>query len=310
MSAIIHHFQENRENLRENHKGNYRGSGRPARYRQGNTGGTPVPPIPSAQSTPSVCTYSFALEAFSLIEILVAMAVLAMLMTFMFAMVGGTSRLWERGNAKVEAAQAARVGLNRMADDLQNAMAAQMQSVEPTKTSEIPILTGTDATFKWISWADQVADTDQVFGVRLMGISDNSPYNEFGYGCVFVKKPDGYDTMRSNSFFLVKHQATTIQTSTTFQGGSVSPIIDNCVGFKLQYLGTNNSWLTTWTNKHSLPLGVLVTVKVMDSRTAERISKIQGNPSDLTRSTVPQLLQSGTVEMRRFIPFNNYQHQH
>lgn len=313
MSAIIHHFQENRENLRENHKGNYRGSGRPARYRQGNTGGTPVPPIPSAQSTPSVCTYSFALEAFSLIEILVAMAVLAMLMTFMFAMVGGTSRLWERGNAKVEAAQAARVGLNRLADDLQNAMAAQMQSVEPTRTSVSPIF----------------ASNDVISGIRLTGDPLN-PYNAFKYSSEY--STNSANSMRAKRYYLVNRQIKSSNggnffndtaTPINFSGnGRTFPLIDNCVRLGLEYYDAHTgNWTTNWTSQTNLPDGVMATVIVIDSRTAERLAQINGgsqfsasdiniitNTTNTPSGNIQPLLRSGSVVMRRFIPFNNHQH--
>lgn len=302
MSANIHHFRENT------------GNGRPARYRRNNTG---VPPVSPAR------------DAFSLIEILVAMAVLAMLMTFMFSMVGGTSRLWERGNAKIEAAQAARVGLNRMAEDLESALSTTAVSFDPSKTSIAPFFASSAPDTREQASSDVANGSDQVFGVRLTG-DPTSPFREFGYLCVYINAPGGWGSMRGNRYFLVQHRVLP-QSAAFFRQSSgwvpsvagVSnrlPLMDNCVRLELEYANTNGgslNWTKSWTGQTNLPAGVLATVIVIDSRTAERIAQINGNSAlsaadidSITNTTDPQpgiqsLLRSGSIVMRRFIPFRN-----
>ena len=73
--------------------------------------------------------------AFTLLEVLVATAVLALMMAFLFNLLGSSAKLWEIGNKKMEAAQAARVGLNFMASDLKNAFAGNMTSFTSTGNS-------------------------------------------------------------------------------------------------------------------------------------------------------------------------------
>jgi prepilin-type N-terminal cleavage/methylation domain-containing protein len=276
---------------------------------------------------------------FSLIEILVAMAVLTMLMTFMFAMLGGTIRLWEQGNSQVEAAQAARIGLNKMAEDVQNAIATSASSTPPGGgtpiISTIPFLAESPAGSPrgWSSSEVQsAAGSDQLFGVRATGNPSNS-FNEFGYTCVYVSKADGVNPMRGNRYFLAAHQVSS-SSGDFFLRGAPSlawanensatsrrfPIIDNCVRLELLYAsnnGTGITWTNTWGSQTNLPLGVLATVIAIDSRTAERVAQLNGGAalsaadiSSITNGGAPllgiqTLLRNGAVVLRRFIPFRN-----
>lgn len=306
MSANIHHFRKMRET---------RGHRRPACVVRTITGGTPMPPVR---------------DAFSLIEILVAMAVLAMLMTFMFSMVGGTSRLWERGNAKIEAAQAARVGLNRMAEDLESALSAIAVSFDPSKTSVVPFLASSAQDTRGQTSSEIANGSDQVFGVRLTG-DPSSPFREFGYLCTYINVPGGWGSMRGNRYFLVQHRVNPASgkfymqssgwTPSTAGVSNRLPLIDNCVRFEMEYANTNGgglTWTKSWPSQTNLPAGVLATVIVIDSRTAERIAQINGSAAlteaDINSITnigtppqegVQSLLRSGSVVMRRFIPFRN-----
>jgi uncharacterized protein (TIGR02599 family) len=63
-------------------------------------------------------------RGFSLLEVLVAMAVLSVMMVFLFNLVAQTMRAWEIGNKQVEATQVARIGLDVMAQNLQSAARA------------------------------------------------------------------------------------------------------------------------------------------------------------------------------------------
>ncbi len=268
-------------------------------------------------------------NAFSLIEILVAMAVLGMLTTFMFSMVGGTSRLWERGNAKVEAAQAARVGLNRMAEDLESALSAQAVSFDPSETSIAPFLASSDTDTRGQTSSDIAGGSDQIFGVRLTG-DPTSPFREFGYLCVYINNANGFDTMQGQRYFLVQHRVNSdsgrfyiknVPWAPSQGGGSNRPaLIDNCVRLELQYADTNGgslNWVSSWTSQTNLPAGVLATVIVIDSRTAERVARINNGAAlstadinSITNTGAPSpgvqtLLRGGSVVMRRFIPFHN-----
>jgi hypothetical protein len=266
------------------------------------------------------------------------MAVLTMMMTFMFAMLGGTIRLWEQGNSQVEAAQAARIGLNKMALDVQSAMAASATSTTPvgtTVTNIVPFLAESPAGSPrgWDSSEVQsAAGSDQLFGVRATG-DPTDPFNEFGYTCVYVSKADGVDPMRGNRYFLAAHRVSSSDGDFYLRGApSLAwanetdatdrrfPIIDNCVRLELLYASNSGSavtWTNTWGSQTNLPLGVLATVIAIDSRTAERVAQLNGGASlaaaDITSITnggaplpgIQTLLRNGAVVLRRFIPFRN-----
>lgn len=282
-------------------------------------------------------------RGFSLIEMLVAMAVLTMLMTFMFGLLGGTMRLWEQGNNQVEAAQAARVGLSRLAEDLRGAMAGVAVGATPSGgsvTNVMPFFATNGATALPSGWSSSSFScsqgSDQIFGVRATG-DRGDPYNEFGYFSAFVSDTNGFDSMRGGRYYLVRHVVRSAGKSATCDfylrapgsswisstsSGQRFPIMDNCVRIQFLYAsnsGTAVTWTPTWTSGTSLPMGVLATVMAIDSRTAERIAKLNNN-GQLTTAQIEAMtnnapttdpvsaqLRQGGVVMRRFIPFPNTQ---
>jgi Tfp pilus assembly protein PilV len=290
--------------------------------------------------------------AFTLLEVLVATAVLALMMTFLFNLLGSSAKLWETGNKKIEAAQAARVGLNIMASDLKNAFAGNMTSFTSTGNATYNIapflgISGNNLTVQGDLNGDaSIANgSDQLFGIRLTTDTSN-PYEQFGYQCVYITNSSGYDNMRDRRYYLVSQNnpdnfyfRNSSSNSTTWYSSSYSsnyPIIDNCIRLKFSYYGNqtsltnqitangtrsftlNGTWSANATTAH-LPLGVLVTLSVIDSKTAEKIAAINAGtpltdlqisnglssspPSDLT--TVERLISQGSVTMSRFIPFNS-----
>lgn len=280
--------------------------------------------------------------AFTLLEVLVATAVLAMMLSFLFNLVGASSKLWEAANKKMEASQAARIGLNIMVKDLKNAFAGNMTSYSSNGTAiqNIAPFYAVDSPSDTIDIPaiGQPVNSDgsqQVFGVQS-SIDSSTPYKEFGFLCIFLKNKDGTDPMAGHRYYLVRKLANAgaakgdfflRSPSTAWAGTSTdfSPIIDNCIKFKLEYFGnaTNPAgtptWSTTWPPNDRLPLGVLVTVTVIDSKTAEKIAAINGNtalsntqidnalsnPPLSNLSNVERLIAQGSVTMSRFIPFNS-----
>ncbi|NBR48745.1 prepilin-type N-terminal cleavage/methylation domain-containing protein, partial [bacterium] len=128
------------------------------------------------------------LRGFSLLELLVAMAILSMLMTMMFSLLGGTISLWEIGNKRIEAAQTARVGLNIIANDLRRAISDQQVSYTTTggnTTCTIPF----------------VATSTNLYGILATG-KTNQPFEEFGYACTNNAVPNS--VMMTNRYYLVR----------------------------------------------------------------------------------------------------------
>jgi len=316
---------------------------------------SPVPPLrASAPPREMSAIPSRRSAAFTLLEVLVATAVLALMMTFLFNLLGSSAKIWEIGNKKIEAAQAARVGLNIIANDLKNAFAGNMTSYSSNGSTfyNIAPLIGVDSSNSAITGtltgdASVALGSDQIFGVRLTSDSSN-PYEQFGYQCVYVTKTNGFDNMRDKRYYLVSQNnpdafyfRNSSSNSSTWYNNSASsqnyPIIDNCIRLKFSYYGnqtslsdqitangtrsftTNGTWSANPTTAH-LPLGVLVTISALDSKTAEKIAAVSNNSplseADITAglnaasgngtasNDIQRLIAQGSVTMRRFIPFN------
>ena len=259
------------------------------------------------------------LRGFSLLELLVAMAILSMLATIMFSVLGGTMSLWEIGNKRIEAAQTARVGLNIIANDLRRAISDQKISYTTSggnTTCTIPF----------------VATSTNLYGILATG-KLNQPFEEFGYAC--TNNTDANSVMMTGRYYLVRSYSGTNsgpQTHSDFyQRGTASPsftnafesqfpIIENCVKLAFSYLSANYTYgagsftetlrpfSPTWTNNtfenpssamrnatdsYDKLVGILVSIWVLDSKTAEKFSS--QSPDDLTNRA---------VRMQRFIPLN------
>jgi len=278
------------------------------------------------------------------------------MMTFLFNLLGSSAKLWEIGNKKIEAAQAARVGLNIIAKDLKNAFAGNMTSYTSNGTAMNNIapfmaLGNSTTTTMGLGGGPVSANgSQQIAGVTL---SNNSsiPYNEFGYMAVFLNDANGIEPMIGDRYYLVKKVdgVTTSGGDFYFRGNATAswhssssefyPIVENCIRLKLEYYGDENlgdennpnyspEWNGAWspTNPaNRLPLGVLVTISVIDSKTAVKIAAITKDPldgADITaglnaaagtgnissssniNATIQRLIAQGSVTMSRFIPFN------
>ena len=288
--------------------------------------------------------------AFTLLEVLVATAVLALMMTFLFNLLGSSTKLWETGNKKIEAAQAARVGLNIIASDLQNAFAGKMASYNSSGNAyynTVPFL-GVDSSDSSTSGTLSnslipAEGSDKIFGVFLTNNSSNA-FEQFDFQCVYVDDSDGFLNMRGYRYYLISQSRNdnfyfTSNNSTTSHDwpsptpGTPSPIVDNCIRLTFRYYGnqttltsqtssngtrsftSNGTWSSNATTAHP-PLGVLVTITVLDSKTAEKI-KPPLSEGDITAginaalglgnatdSYNQRLIRQGSETMSRFIPLN------
>jgi hypothetical protein len=281
-----------------------------------------------------------AASAFTLLEVLAAVTVLAMMMAFMFSLLGSSLTLWETGNRRIEAAQAARVGLNIMANDLKNAFAGNMTSYTSSGTgiqNIAPFMALGNNTLTAMDLgggASNAAGSQQIAGVMLTG-NASMPFNEFGFMSVFLNDQNGREPMIGDRYYLVKKLDSVTSgdggdfyfrntaPNLTWQNSSSAwyPIIDNCIRLTFNYYGNATSsegapgWSPTWPPTDRLPLGVLVTATVLDSRTAEKIASITTSPipredidaiftTATPANTTQRQLRQGAVTVRRFIPFN------
>ncbi len=239
---------------------------------------------------------------------MVAIAVLSMMMAFVFTLLSRTIATWEIGNRRLEASITARVGLNIVAQELELAFSGSqiIDTLPPTgsQTNIFPI-----AAFKSAKQIPGVTSqkvvaapgSDQIFFIFPTGYSymnpSGLPYAESGFMCAFVNDPTGHQNM-GPGYYLVKHRQgpedfyfrgnTNTVTTTWFSQNSGSadvriPIIDNCLRFTLTPMQTNAkgelSALNNWTSFNTLPpevVGFIAEVVTIDSRTAAKLGQIHG----------------------------------
>jgi len=279
------------------------------------------------------------LLGFTLIELLVAMAILAMMLGFMFSMLSGSMMAFESGNKRIEAAQIARVGLNIIANDLRRALAAQRISYTSngTQITNIVPFLAVESPAGAIDLGGGALNADgsqQLFGVLATGKTEQ-PFEEFGYICAYLPSDDGTN-MAGNRYYLVRKSSTSTNADFYLRGNvtatfadnsqAFNPVIENCIRLELSYPQTNAAgdidtssgafgFTKFWTSNSRLPAGVLVSIWVLDSKTATKLAAINNGPftalqiGSITNTAAPasaaeRLLKQGAVRMQRFIPLN------
>jgi prepilin-type N-terminal cleavage/methylation domain-containing protein len=278
--------------------------------------------------------------AFTLLEVLVALAVMSMMMAFMFNLMGASLSFWETGNRRMEAAQAARIGLNIIAKDLENAFAGNMTSFSSNGTAYQNYANFFASTAPpntiGLGGATSSYGSHQIRFIAATG-DPSDPYNEIGLQCVYMTANNSLGMNLNRSYLTRKRVASssapiflrtpgTTPTSASWDpstGGwppssgawhSHQPILENCIRLEFNYAyqtGAEVKWtsdpngITTPKNYSSLPLGVLVSVTVLDSRTADKVAQIcNGDPNSSNDLVVQRLISQGSVTTSRFIPFN------
>jgi prepilin-type N-terminal cleavage/methylation domain-containing protein len=287
-------------------------------------------------------------EAFSLLEMLVAMAVVSLMLAFMFNMVAQAIRTWEIGARRMEGSQAARIGMNFIAQELQYATAGVRTgrgNQSPDIVNIIPFVAITNATTMpgGGSASLQASEgSDQLFFVAPLGAisGTRTAFGEIGYLNVFARSTGAF-SMASQRYFLTRHGGFTVGDlkDTTLQDFYLrgiapnpatnwintpvanqenrTPIVDNCIQFTLAYASNNGGnvvWTKAWTSRTNLPLGVLVTMRVLDAKSANRLAGLRGNNQvteeqlafltngQPSSDPVVQILREGTTTLRRFVP--------
>jgi prepilin-type N-terminal cleavage/methylation domain-containing protein len=284
-------------------------------------------------------------HGFSLLEVLVAMAVLAIMMVFMFNLVAQSTVAWESGSRQIDAAQAARIGLDLMARDLQHAVAAEIPVATPaggTNRNIAPFFfSANPGAIPGEPAANLKAppNSAQLFAVAPIApeSATNVPFVEVGFFAVHSARTNGFAVLSGNRYYLLWHSPSLATTGEPIaeifyrqnansnwvskkpdsvnEDGNRMALIDNC--YQMQILFATNDasgvlkFTPSWTSQQSLPAGALITLRVMDRKTAARIASLR--PTGLTAGDVQtnsttdagRVLREGTVEVSRFVPFLN-----
>lgn len=269
--------------------------------------------------------------SFTLVEILTATAVLSILFTIMFGILQQTSLGWQAANRRVEASQAARLALEQIAYDLENCVVVRrINEPVPGSTNTTNQAYGfsffnAPSTPTWVAQSIS-RPNDMIFVVtpaRSSLRTSGEDLAETGYVPIYLSQPAsggmGFGNIRTGRYALMQHRPTTNgaplndfmtraawwETPGINFGGQVAnffPIVDNCVGFDIQFSYTNangqrvpqttNNWGRPnidagavpgrrWTGNPNgvdgLPYSAIITLCVVDERTAERIYRLDTN---------------------------------
>jgi type II secretory pathway pseudopilin PulG len=214
-------------------------------------------------------------SAFTLVEILAATSVLAVMFLMMFGILQQTARGWQAANRKVESTQAARLALEQMASDLENTVAVIRTNLSaPGNNRPVNYAFG----FAFLNGSSgfppsslpsggEVKPTvpnDSIFVVTPFSTSLNSTAGggdlcEIGYVPMFVGRDTGYGNTWEGKYVLVRSFPNTNSVpSSDFSTNSANwwatpgvmfesqvsnfyPIVDNCLRFEVQFWWTNAS---------------------------------------------------------------------
>lgn len=286
-------------------------------------------------------------SGFTLLEMLVAIAVLALMMVFMFAILSQAIAGWEAGGRRMESAQSARIGMNVIAGELQYAFAGFRTNTGINSSSAVFTNTVPFRATNGLPGEDNpniapVPGSQSLFFVAPIGAHDAAscaPFAEVGYLCNYLSRT-GAHTMIGQRYYLVRHgDSPGAKNTNSYQDfyyraappnvgwttnkastANRTPLVDNCIRLTFSYASNSNGtiyWPTNWPSQTNLPLGVLVTMLVLDNKSANRLASLKGDTvltaleidsiTDGSAVTTPvsRILREGTTVMRRFVPLLN-----
>jgi type II secretory pathway pseudopilin PulG len=208
--------------------------------------------------------------SFTLLELMVAIAILMVIMLALYQVSNQISRSWQMGERRTETTQSARLILEMMARELEGAVATSNSPTAAGKT--ITIFHDEDSTIvPGLSNPNAIAATppnDQIFFISNAADTFGQSYAdlaEYGYMVVYARSYTNYFTMQGGSYYLLRHfershnssgvnsawdffsnlpsgWGTGWPTSTVLNAQSKTPILENVIRFELRYevLHTNN----------------------------------------------------------------------
>jgi prepilin-type N-terminal cleavage/methylation domain-containing protein len=211
-------------------------------------------------------------SAFTLLEIIVAVAVLSVMVSFMFSILTASLTMWKTGNKGIEASRVAAIGLNIISKDLSQAVAGsftfQFQSpagaTSPTTSKNIIIpfeaISNPTHTINMGGSSVNAAGSQQLRAI-VSTTDTNSPYKEIGLMC--VRLGANYGPMQAKKYYLVMKDLNSAVFNTggaawTYSNGNYVnfiPIADNCIRLKIDYALEPFSWDTntgSWENTTGL----------------------------------------------------------
>ncbi len=249
-------------------------------------------------------------RAFTIVELLVATAVLAMIVAFLGTMTSNVSKVWTTGNAQIDRRRNVRAIVDLISADLKGAMLPVDPAVEPTKPNLQFVLNpgGISLDFKnpdAIFWQSPVA-SDQSRGdiaevgyfVKWDGLETENPRAKL---CRLFVNPSDTENFRiysdrkawlNDQVIRAVAPANNEQNKEGELAGWRGLVADDVIGFWARWKDGANKQVTTYDSRTTLALPKVVEVSVvqLDSQAAgrvtpalqARIAELAGESTDAT----------------------------
>lgn len=222
-------------------------------------------------------------SGFTLLEMLVAVAILALLMVAIFSAYDQVAKVWTLGEKRTEAFQSARLVLNQMGAELESAIAT---------TNNLPSPNG-----KSIRFINNSGTSDSLYWVYSASDSMSQSYTDLTECGYQVALGTGSLGMKAGYYYLVYHQVHSDGSGydifrtgapSGFTNGQDAPILDNalCLKFRFEYADTSSSTNITsdvWppspamgNSAATLPRAVYIRLAVTGRRTGALIVALGG----------------------------------
>ena len=214
------------------------------------------------------CDQNNSCNGFTLLEIIVAVTVLSIMVSFMFSILTASLAMWKNGSKSIEASRVAAIGLNNIAKDLANAVCGNFTvQFEATAAGNATASTNVVIPFEAIlspthtigmGGSSANADGSQLIRAIVSTKETNNPYKEIGLMCVRLGNDLG--PMQANKYYLVMKDLnsavfnTSNSSSWNYNNGqylNFIPLADNCIRLRCDYAIEPFTWNATsssWTN--------------------------------------------------------------
>ena len=257
------------------------------------------PPVPP--ENPEILSKQSPISGFTLLEMLVAMAVTAILLVLLLNMLDSGAKLWRTNENRVDSYREARAALGIMSRDLQNALAS----------TNSQFLLNADA-FDGLP-SSAVKDSNSAGAVFFLAAlpvnaqesSNKSDVCQVGYFLAFDRT--GASTNQSLNLYRYFRSSdatfTNLTANTLFQNATIGAageelLARNITGFQITaYSWTTNNALTNFTT-NTLPDLVEIRVSAINQETAKRLPNNVDNWTNTNSSTISSALQTFTTRIR------------
>lgn len=255
----------------------------------------------------------FACDGFTLLELLVAMALLAILVVLLLGIVDNGAKLWRTSENRVDSYREARAALGVMSRDLQGVVAGTNTnyfrlndtSYTPsgatmgTNASSLFFLTALPKTAQWSSSSNvnksDICQVGYFVGYGQTAVSSNAPVRTLNLYRIFLGSDDAYARLGNTN-------QPAFPTDAALTDPRVDLLARNIVSFQVNAYQTNTAAtsLTNFVPTPGLPLPAIVEVSIVtiNQDTGKKLNTSAAAWSDTNAALIKANMQTFTARIR------------